>query len=92
MELLLTSELHVYGGNVVFSLPLISPWKPLAFLIFSPPLYNFYVFPSNEKGLRCFFFIISHSSSFPVIHVNLDIQISSKERLGFFVVVDFLSL
>ena len=61
---------------IVFSLQLISPGKPLAFFIFSPPLYNFYVFPSNEIGLRCCFFIImSHSSSFPVIHVNLDIQI-----------------
>ena len=52
----------------------------------------FMFFLPTKKVSVVFFFIISHSSSFPVIHVNLDIQFSSKERLGLFVVVDFLSL
>ena len=36
-------------------------------------------------------FFISHSSSFSVIHVNVDIKIKSKERTGFVVVIFFLS-
>ena len=53
-----------YGGNVVrvlvhfFSLPLIFTlhlW-PLAFLILSPLLQNFFVVLSTKKCLLCFFF------------------------------------
>ena len=36
-------------------------------------------------------FFICHSSSFSVIHANVDIKIKSKERIGFVVVI-FLSL
>ena len=39
-------------------------------------------------GLLCFFFI-SRSCSLSVIHVNVDLKINSKERIGFVVV--FLS-
>ena len=38
-----------------------------------------------------FFFNISGSSSFSVIHANVDFKNKSKERIGF-VVVDFLSM
>ena len=38
-----------------------SPWWPLAFLIFLPPLQKFSCCPSNKKCLLCFF--ISRSSS-----------------------------
>ena len=56
-------------------------------------------YSSNEIGLLplfvCLFvfFFISRSSSFSVIHGNVDIEIKSKERIAFVVVVVvFLSL
>ena len=48
----------------------------------------------DEIGLLClffFFFNISGSSSFSVIHANVDFKNKSKERIGFVVVV-FLSM
>ena len=39
----------------------------------------------NKIGLLYFF--LSHSSSFSVTYVNVDIKIKSKERIGFVVVV-----
>ena len=48
-------------------------------------------YSSNEIGLLplfvCLFVFISRSSSFSVIHGNVDINIKSKERIGFVVVV-----
>ena len=55
-------------------------------------------YSSNEIGLLplfvcLLFFFISRSSSFSVIHGNVDIEIKSRERIGFVVVVVvFLSL
>ena len=43
-------------------------------------------YSSKENGLLPLFFI-SRSSSFSIIHVNVDIKIESKERIGFAVVV-----
>ena len=70
-------------------------------LIFTPRWPHFLTaaikLSSYEVGLLplfllFFFFFISRSSSFSVIHVNVDIRIKSKERIGFVVVVVFLSL
>ena len=44
-----------------------------------------FFFQQNWSAL----FFISHSSSFSVIHVNVDIEIKSKERIGFVVVIFF---
>ena len=50
-----------------------SPWWPPAFLIFlSHRPIKFSCFSSNEIGLRCF--LIPHSSSFSVFHVNVHIK------------------
>ena len=46
-------------------------------------------FSSKEIGLLCLF--LSLSSPFLGIHVNVDIKTQSKERIGFVVVVFFLS-
>ena len=50
-----------YGGNVVrvlvpffFHCRSFSPWWPLAFLIFSPPLQNFMLFFQEKKSLLSF--------------------------------------
>ena len=64
-----------------FSLPLISTL--VAAIKFS-------CYSSNEIGLLCFFFI-SGSSSFSVFHANVDFKIKSNERIGFVVVVFFIS-
>ena len=66
----------------------VSPWWPLAFLIFLTAAIKF---QRNWSPL----FFISRSSSFFVIHVNVDIKSKSKERIVFtvvVVVVFFLSL
>ena len=52
-----------------------SPWWPLAF----PPCLKFLCFSSNEIGLLCF---LSRSSSFSVIHVNVDIKIKSNYKIS----------
>ena len=66
----------------------ISPWCPLAFLIFSPPLKHFHVILPTK--LVSFVFFISRSSSFFVSHVNVDIKSKSKERMGFIAAFFFL--
>ena len=45
----------------------------------------------SSTKLVLFAFFISGSSSFSVIHVNLDFKIESKERIGFVIVVFFIS-
>ena len=52
---------------------------------FLPAAIKFSCFSYDEIGLLCFF--ISRFSSFSVIHVNVDIKMKSKERIGFVVVV-----
>ena len=61
-----------------FSLPLILPWWPLAFLIFSQPLRNVHVILQTK--LVFLSFLISGSSSFSVIHANVDFKIKSKQK------------
>ena len=55
---------------------------------FSHRRYEIFMFFFKRNWSSLFF--ISRSSSFSVIHVNVDIKIQSKERLGFVVV--FFSL
>ena len=62
----------------------VSPWWPLAFLIFSPPQKNFHVILPTK--LVSFVFSLA-PAVFSVIHVNVDIKFKSKERIGFDVVV-----
>ena len=45
---------------------------------------KFSCYSYDEIGLLCF---LSLASSFSVIHVSLDIEIKSKERIGFVVVI-----
>ena len=84
-----------YGGKVVcgpvhfflccsFS-PQCSPWH----FSFSHHRYKIFMFFFQQNWSPLFF--ICHSSSFSVIHANVDIKIKSKERIGFVVVI-FLSL
>ena len=84
-----------YGGKVVcgpvhfflccsFS-PQCSPWH----FSFSHHRYKIFMFFFQQNWSPLFF--ICHSSSFSVIHINVDIKIKSKERIGFVVVI-FLSL
>jgi len=53
------------------------------------PQKKFSRYSSNEIGLLCLF--ISGSSSFSVIHANVDFKIKSKERISFVAVVFFIS-
>ena len=79
---------YFYGGSVVcdyqrfcflcscsllfFHCRSFSPCWPLAFLIFSPPLWNFHVFfQRNSSPL----FSITCSISFSVIHVSVNIKL-----------------
>ena len=66
-----------------FRCRLFSPWWPLAFLMFSPPPYKLFMFFFQQNWSPLFF--VARSSSFSVIHVNIDIKIKSKERIGFVV-------
>ena len=70
------------------SLPEILPWWPLAVSHFLTAAVKFSCYSSNEIGLLCLF--ISGSSSFSVIHANVDFKIESKERISFDVVVFYL--
>ena len=45
-------------------------------------------YSSNEIDILCF--LSSGSSSFSVIHADVDFKIKSKERIGFVVVVFYL--
>ena len=61
-------------------------------LFFSLPLIFTLVAANISQFLTAaiiFFFYISGSSSFSVVHANVDIKIKSKERIGFVVVVVF---
>ena len=58
----------------IFSLPLIFTW-PLAFLIFSPLLWNFHVFSQRNSSTL---FSITGSSSFSVTHVSVEIKNNIK--------------
>ena len=67
------------------SLPLIFILGAAGISILLPPLENFHVI------LTTIFMLFSRSSSFSVIHVNVDIKIKSKERIGFVFVICFFS-
>ena len=52
------------------------PCWPLAFLIFSPPLWiSMFFFPRNSSPL----FSITRSSSFSVVHVNVNIKNNAEK-------------
>ena len=69
----------------LFSLPLIFTLVAASIFHFLTTAIKFSRFSSNEIGL-CLF-LISRSSSFCVIHVNVKIKNKSRERIGFVVVV-----
>ena len=66
-----------------------SPSWPLAFLIFSHR--RFKIFTLFFQRNWCPLFFISRCGSLSVMHVNVEIKVKSKERIGFIVVI-FLSL
>ena len=72
----------------LFSLPLIFTLVAASIFHFLTTAIKFSRFSSNEIGL-CLF-LISRSSSFCVIHVNVKIKNKSRERIGFVVVVFYL--
>ena len=75
-----------------FSLPLIFTLVAASISHFLTAAIKFSCYSSEEIGLLWFFFFnISGSSSFSVIHANVDFKNMSKERIGF-VVVAFLSI
>ena len=73
-----------YGNRALEGCLSFSPWWPLAFPLFLTAVINLNVFLSTK--LVSFVFC-SHSSSFSIIHDNVDIKIKSKERISFVVVV-----
>ena len=81
-----TSWLHVLYAPVHFfcGCRWFSPWWPLA-SPFSHHCYKIFMFFFQRNWSPLFF--ISRSSSFSVIHVNVDIKIKWEERIGFAVVV-----
>ena len=72
----------------LFSLPLIFTLVAASIFHFLTTAIKFSCFSSNEIGL-CLF-LISRSSSFCVIHVNVKIKNKSRERIGSVVVVFYL--
>ena len=68
-----------------FALPLIFTLVAASISPFSHRRYKIFMFFFQRKWSPLVF--ISRFSSFPVIHVNVDIKIKSKERIGFVVVV-----
>ena len=68
-------------------LPLIFTLVPASISHFLRGAIKFHVI-LNEIGLLCF--LISVSSTFSVIHANVDFKIKLKERIGFVVVVFYL--
>ena len=74
--------------SLFFSLPLILTLVAASISHFLTATLKFSCYSSNEIGLLCIF--ISGSSSFSVIHSNVDFKIKSKERIGFVVVVFYL--
>ena len=71
-----------------FSLPLIFTLVAASISPFSHHRDKFFMFFCQRNWYPLVF--ISRSSSFSVVHVNVDIEIKSKERIGF-VVVFFIS-
>ena len=70
----------------VFSLPLMCTW-PLAFLIFSPPQWNFYVFlPTKFVS-----FVFTRFSSSSVIHVSVNIKNNVGKDTTLLLLLFFLS-
>ena len=76
---------YVFLSTFFFRYHPFSPWWPLAFPYVSHRHYKIFMFFFQRNFSPLFF--VSHSSSFSVIHVNVDIKIKSKERVGFVVVV-----
>ena len=77
-----------YRENVVrvpvlffFSLPLIFTPVVASIFLFSPHRYKLFMFFFQRNWSSLVF--ISRSSSLSVIHVNVDIEIKPKERIGF---------
>ena len=66
------------------------PWWPLAVSHFLTAAVKFSCYSSNEIGLLCLF--ISGSSSFSVIHANVDFKIKSKDWESALLLLLFLSL
>ena len=73
--------LYVFLFTFFFSLPLIFTPVVASIFPFSHHRYKFFMFFFQRNWSPLVF--ISRSSSFPVIHVNVDIEIKSKERIGF---------
>ena len=73
----------MWSCSLFFLLPLISTLVAASISHFLTAAIKFSCFSSN-----CIF--ISGSSSFSVIHSNVDFKIKSKERIGFVVVVFYL--
>ena len=71
------------------SLPLIFTFVAASISHFLTAAKQFSCYSSNEIGLLCF--PVSCSSSFSVIYANVDFKIKSKQRIGFVVVVFFIS-
>ena len=80
---------YVFLLTFFFSLPLIFSLVAASMSHFLTAAIKCLRFSSNEIGLLCFF--IPRPSSFSVIHVKADIKIQWKERIGFVLVVFFLS-
>ena len=66
----------VFMFALIFQRRSFSPCWPLAFLIFSPPLWlSMFFFPRNSSPL----FSITRSSSFSVIHVSVNIKNNAEK-------------
>ena len=68
----------VFMFAFIFSLPLMFTW-PLAFLILSPPLWNFYVF----LPMKFVSFVFTRFSPSSVIHVTVNIKNNVKKDTTF---------
>ena len=76
----------VFMFAFIFSLPLISIW-PLAFLIFSPPLWNFYV----SLPTKFVSFVFTRFSCSSVIHVSVNIKDNIEKDTTLLLLLLFLS-
>ena len=74
----------MYSCSLFCSLPLIFTLGAASISHFLTAAIKFSCYSYDEVGLLCF---LSLASSFSVIHVSLDIEIKSKERIGFVVVI-----
>ena len=80
----------MWSSSLFLALPLIFTLVAASISHFLTAAIKVSCYSSNEIGLLCFFFFISISSSFSVIHANEDFKIKSKERIGFLVVIFYL--